>query len=78
MLHAGPGPEAFLDAQVHDGKLYVNGKARTEPYLYQAPAYTLSKLRIPADNVRLFQLSLLNEWVRPVQCFQRIYSMQFM
>lgn len=39
------------ELEVHDGKLYVNGKARTEPYLYQAPAYTLNKLKVPADNV---------------------------
>lgn len=37
--------------QVHDGALYVNGKARNEPYIYQKPAYKLQKLTIPPNNV---------------------------
>ena len=40
--------------QVHDGKLYVNGKARNEPYIYQAPAYKMQKLTVPSDNVSLY------------------------
>lgn len=37
--------------QVHDGALYVNGKARNEPYIYQKPAYKLQKLTVPPNNV---------------------------
>lgn len=37
--------------QVHDGQLFVNDRARNEPYIYQAPLYTLPKFTIPKDNV---------------------------
>lgn len=39
------------ELEVHDGKLYVNGQARKEPYIYQAPAYTMQKLKVPANKV---------------------------
>jgi hypothetical protein len=37
--------------QVHDGRLYVNGVARDEPFIYQKPAYTLGKLVVPPGDV---------------------------
>jgi hypothetical protein len=37
--------------QVHDGTLFVNGQARTEPFIYQKPAYTLGKLVVPPGDV---------------------------
>jgi hypothetical protein len=37
--------------QVHDGTLFVNGRARTEPFIYQKPAYTLGKLVVPPGDV---------------------------
>ena len=37
--------------QVRDGTLFVNGKARQEPYIYQKPAYKLQKLTVPPNNV---------------------------
>ena len=46
-------------AQVHDGKLYVNGQARKEPYIYQAPAYTMQKLKVPANKVNSCSRRLL-------------------
>lgn len=46
-------------AQVHDGKLYVNGQARKEPYIYQAPAYTMQKLKVPANKVSSCSRKLL-------------------
>jgi hypothetical protein len=39
--------------QVHDGRLYVNGVAREEPFIYQQPAYTLGKLVVPPGDVSL-------------------------
>lgn len=33
--------------EVHDGVLFVNGKARFEPYLNERPRYDLPKLRVP-------------------------------
>lgn len=39
--------------QVHDGRLYVNGVAREEPFIYQKPAYTLGKLVVPPGDVSL-------------------------
>jgi signal peptidase I len=37
--------------EVHDGTLYVNGQPRTEPFIYQRPAYTLGKLVVPPGDV---------------------------
>jgi hypothetical protein len=42
---------AVLLLQVHDGTLFVNGQARTEPFIYQKPAYTLGKLVVPPGDV---------------------------
>jgi hypothetical protein len=41
-----PGPP-----QVKGGKLYVNGVPRVEPFINEAPAYTLSKLVVPPGDV---------------------------
>ena len=37
--------------QVKNGQLLVNGEARVEPYINEAPRYQLPKLTIPPDNV---------------------------
>jgi signal peptidase I len=37
--------------QVHDGKLFVNGVARDEPFIAQQPAYTLGRLVVPPGDV---------------------------
>eukprot|EP00882_Tetradesmus_deserticola_P017784 GHRQ01019076.1.p1 GENE.GHRQ01019076.1~~GHRQ01019076.1.p1 ORF type:complete len:233 (+),score=80.62 GHRQ01019076.1:216-914(+) len=37
--------------EVHDGTLFVNGQARSEPFIYQRPAYTLGKLVVPPGDV---------------------------
>ncbi|GMH39955.1 hypothetical protein BSKO_07859 [Bryopsis sp. KO-2023] len=37
--------------QVKKGKLYVNDKARDEPFIKEPPGYTLGKLTIPPKNV---------------------------
>lgn len=36
---------------VHDGKVYINGKALNEPYIQAPPAYTMPERRIPPDCV---------------------------
>ena len=36
---------------MHDGLLYVNGRARHEPYLEEAPKYTLAAQTVPAGHV---------------------------
>ena len=37
--------------KVHDGKLFVNGEARMEPFINEPPAYTLPKLVVPPGDV---------------------------
>ncbi|CAD7697582.1 unnamed protein product [Ostreobium quekettii] len=37
--------------EVRDGALLVNGQRRAEPYLAEAPAYTLQRLVVPAGSV---------------------------
>lgn len=37
--------------QVRNGKLIVNGQARVEPFIYEAPKYQLAKLTVPKDHV---------------------------
>ena len=37
--------------QVHDGTLFVNGRARVEPFINERPAYTLPKLTVPPGDV---------------------------
>jgi hypothetical protein len=49
--------------QVHDGTLFVNGQARTEPFIYQKPAYTLGKLVVPPGDV-----SGASQLRQPYQC----------
>ena len=36
---------------VHDGKVFINGKALTEPYIAAPPSYTMDEKRIPDDSV---------------------------
>jgi hypothetical protein len=38
-------------SQVHDGKLFVNGNARVEPFINEPPAYILPKLVVPPGDV---------------------------
>jgi signal peptidase I len=38
-------------SQVHDGRLYVNGRARYEPYLEEPPRYTLGRRAVPPEHV---------------------------
>ena len=37
--------------QVRNGQLLVNGKPRKEPFIAEAPAYSLSPLRVPPAHV---------------------------
>lgn len=37
--------------QVKSGTLFVNGKAREEPFIAEAPLYTLPKLVVPPGDV---------------------------
>ena len=43
--------QAVLIVQVKNGQLIVNGKARTEPFTSEPPAYTMKPVRVPADHV---------------------------
>jgi signal peptidase I len=36
---------------VHDGKVYINGKALQESYIHAPPAYTMPERLIPQDSV---------------------------
>lgn len=36
---------------MHNGRLYVNGRPRFEPYLGEAPRYTLAPVKVPPGNV---------------------------
>ena len=36
---------------MHDGKLFVNGSARVEPFINETPLYTLPKLVVPPGDV---------------------------
>ena len=36
---------------MHDGRLYVNGRPRFEPYLAEPPRYTLPPVTVPAGHV---------------------------
>lgn len=50
---ASPPSTPFINhPQVHDGALFVNGVPRTEPFIYERPAYTLAKLVVPPGDVR--------------------------
>jgi hypothetical protein len=37
--------------QVRGGTLYVNGLPRTEPFIFERPGYTLSRLVVPQGDV---------------------------
>lgn len=38
-------------SQVKKGRLFVNGQARTEPFIQEAPTYTLTRMRVPGKHV---------------------------
>lgn len=37
--------------RVEAGKVFIDGKPLNEPYLHEAPTYTLSERKIPADSL---------------------------
>jgi len=39
------------ELEVRGGVLYVNGSPRTEPFIAEAPKYTLNKLTVPPGDV---------------------------
>ncbi len=36
--------------EIHNGVVYVNGKALAEPYITDAPRYNLAPIKVPANN----------------------------
>jgi signal peptidase I len=36
---------------VHDGQVWIDGKALVEPYLHEPPNYTMDPVRLPAGHL---------------------------